>query len=246
MRILFLGYEKRYEVLIKSLKEKNDIYVIGYDIKDQVKKGDLSNLDFYDIIVLPMRGVNNLIVDGKNINGNIFENYKGKVYTGVKKDIKGNVESFLEDEEIVLENTLISVEGILDKISDLKKDNICILGYGKIGSMLYKKLKDKNIVFIGVKKEDDLKLDNSFLTTDIKQIEKVFKKCDLIINTVPNHIIEDKILKKYNKVFLDIASYPYGVDQDKVSKYPFYYQQYLSIPSKYAPERAGKILLKKF
>ena len=46
--------------------------------------------------------------------------------------------------------------------------------------------------------------------------------------------------------FLDIASTPYAVDQVKVFDYPFEYQLYSSIPSKYAPDRAGRVLLKKF
>lgn len=246
MRILFLGYERRYEVLINTLKDKNDVYTMGYSEIENVRKGSLENINFYDIIVLPMRGANNLVVDNEYIDGNVFEKFKGKVYTGVKKNIKGNVESFLDDEEIVLENTLISVEGIIDKISNLKKDTICILGYGNIGSKLYERLKKDSLVFIGVKNSKDLYLDNSFLTSDKNSLEDVFNKCDLIINTVPNHIIDDDVLKKYSKVFLDISSYPYAIDQNKLNNYPFYYQQYLSIPSKYAPDRAGKILLKKF
>ena len=246
MRILFLGYERRYEILIDTLKEKNEIYTIGYDSIEGVKVGTLDNLNYYDLIVLPIKGIKNLTVYNKRVDGNIFEKFKGKVYTGVKSNIKGNVESFLDDEQIAKENTLISVEGILDKIKTFKKDIICILGYGKIGSMLYEKLKDESITFIGLKNEKNLELENSFLTSDTNKMEKIFEKCDLIINTVPYHIIPESILTKYDKLFLDIASYPYAIDIEKKDNYPFYYQQYLSIPSKYAPDRAGKILLKKF
>ena len=244
MRILFLGYDARYEIVINTLKNKYDVYTVGYEVYEGVKKGKIDNLNIYDIVVLPIRGVKSL--KEYNVDNNILKDYKGVIYTGIKDGIENNVVSFLDDDEICLENTLISVEGIIDKIKNIKKDVICILGYGKIGSRLYNILKDKYKVYIGVKNKDDLNLENSYLTSDQEKMKDVFLKCDLIINTVPDHIISEDILKSYKGKFLDIASYPYAIDQESINNYPFTYQQYLSIPSKYDKNRAGKILLKKF
>ena len=58
--------------------------------------------------------------------------------------------------------------------------------------------------------------------------------------------IDDDILNKMRGYFLDISSSPYGIDINKINKYKLKYDLYSSIPSKYAPDRAGKILLKKF
>lgn len=43
---------------------------------------------------------------------------------------------------------------------------------------------------------------------------------------------------------LDIASSPYGINQELVKKYNLNYNLYLGIPSKYAPKEASDILLK--
>ena len=44
---------------------------------------------------------------------------------------------------------------------------------------------------------------------------------------------------------LDIASYPYGINEEIIKKYKenIKYNLYLGIPSKYAPKEASEILL---
>ena len=54
------------------------------------------------------------------------DSYRGIIYTGIKKNLIGNIISFLDDEDIVLENTLITVDGIIDRIKDINRNNICI------------------------------------------------------------------------------------------------------------------------
>ena len=43
---------------------------------------------------------------------------------------------------------------------------------------------------------------------------------------------------------LDIASFPYGIDQELIKNYDIQYDLYLGIPSKFAPKEASDILLK--
>lgn len=246
MKILFLGKDDRYKIVIDTLKVKNDIYTIGYDDIKGVKKGKYSNINDYDIIVLPMSGIKNGRASNVVLQPNILDEYKGVIYTGRTEGLKGNVESFLDDKEIRDENTLITVDGIMHKIRNICKDSICILGYGNIGSKLYERLNDKYKVVVGVEDKDEGILENSFLTSNKEDLKEALINSNLIINTVPKHIIDEDILKQMEGAFLDIASTPYAVDQVKVFDYPFEYQLYSSIPSKYAPDRAGRVLLKKF
>lgn len=246
MKILFLGKDDRYKIVIDTLKVKNDIFTIGYDDIKGVKKGKYSNINDYDIIVLPMSGIKKGRASNVVLQPNILDEYKGIIYTGVTEGLKGNVESFLDDKEIRDENTLITVDGIMHKIRNMCKDSICILGYGNIGSKLYERLNDKYKVVVGVEDKDKGILENSFLTSNKEELKKVLINSNLIINTVPKRIIDEDILKQVQGSFLDIASSPYAVDQVKVFDYPFEYQLYSSIPAKYAPDRAGKVLLKKF
>lgn len=246
MKILFLGKDDRYKIVIDTLKLKNDIYTIGYDDIKGVKRGSFSNINDYDIIVLPMSGLKNGRVGNVVLPCNILNDYKGIIYTGRTEGLNGNVVSFLDDKEIREENTLITVDGIMHKIRNICKDSICILGYGNIGSKLYDRLKDDYLVIVGVEDKDKGIIENSFLTSNKKHLKEVLINSKLIINTVPKHIIDEDILKNIEGSFLDIASTPYAIDQVKVSDYPFEYQLYSSIPSKFAPNRAGKVLLKKF
>ena len=246
MKILFLGKDDRYEILIDTLKTKYHIYTIGYDNKAGVLKGSLKQIDDYDIIVLPMSGIKNDRAGNVILPSGLLDNFKGIIYTGRKAGLKNNVQSFLDDDEIVLENTMITVDGIMHKIRNINKDSICILGYGNIGKELYKRLSDKYLVIVGVKEEEKNIIKNSFVTSDKNDLKRVLVNSSLIINTVPFHIIDDDILKQITGCFLDIASYPYAINQKDIYNYPFEYQLYSSIPSKYAPDRAGKILLKKF
>lgn len=246
MKILFLGKDDRYEILIETLKLKYQIYTIGYDHKIGVERGSFKDLNLYDIIVLPMGGIKNDRAGNVILPGNVLDTYNGVIYTGRRDGLKGNVESFLDDEEIVKENTNITVDGIMHKVRNVNKDSICILGYGNIGKKLYDKLKDNYLVIVGVPLEQKGIIKDSFVTSNKCDLKKALVNSKLIINTVPDRIIDEDILKKINGSFLDIASYPYAIDQAKIYDYPFEYQLYSSIPSKFAPDRAGKILLKKF
>ena len=245
MKILFLGYDARYEVLISILSNKYEIDSIGYN-NSNISVSDIKSINDYSIIVLPMSGIKNNYASNVLIPDNLLDNYTGLIYTGNTKGLKGNVESFLSDKEIVYNNTIITVDGIMDRISSIDKVIICILGYGNIGSMLYDRLKDNYKVIVGVKEDEVGIVKDSFSTSNKKDLEYYLKSSDLMINTVPSHIIYEDILGSINCYFLDIASYPYGVDKTKITNYKFKYDLYSSIPSKYAPIKAGKILLKKF
>lgn len=246
MDVLFLGKDNRYDVVIETLQKKYNVECIGYE---KYKVGDLNNISKYDIIVLPMSGIKNGKVGSIELDIEIFNNIKDNciIYTGVvpKELKKGKIISFLSDKEIIKENTNITVDGMIERIKNIKKDKICILGYGNIGSLIYSKLCDKYDIVVGVK-DKKIKNLNSFLTSNEQLMKYYLLNSDLIINTVPNNIIEEKYLNDINGYILDVASYPYGINSELVNKYNLNYDLYLSIPSKFDPRRAGKILLKKF
>lgn len=75
----------------------------------------------------------------------------------------------------------------------------------------------------------------------------MFKVCDIAINTVPHNIIpEEGVSCEYVPYILDIASSPYGINQELAEKYKdkIEYNIYSGIPSKFAPKEASDILLK--
>ncbi len=80
-----------------------------------------------------------------------------------------------------------------------------------------------------------------------QNIIEAFNICNIIINTIPYNIIPDEALLAENKPYiLDIASFPYGADENIVGKYKdkINYKLYLGIPSIFAPKRASEVLLR--
>ena len=248
MNVLFLGKDQRYEVIIDYLNKTHNVECIGYDNQ---KIGSLEHIDKYDIIILPMYGIKNGMIDNIQITESIINKIRDDciIYTGLKpKELAyKKIISFMDDEKINDENNQITVEGIIDNIKDKDKSMICILGYGKIGKLLYDKLKSDYFVLVGVKKETDfLSRGVCFETGNLDCLKRNLQSSTIIINTIPKNIITEDIASNIKGYILDIASSPYGIKQSLVSKYHLNYYLYSSIPAKYDPKRAGKLLLKKF
>ncbi len=90
------------------------------------------------------------------------------------------------------------------------------------------------------------KVQNYYPLTSQNIIE-IFEIVDIVINTIPYNIIpEEAIVSNHLPYILDIASAPYGINQEIVKKHKnnIKYKIYPGIPSNYAPEEASEILLK--
>lgn len=160
--------------------------------------------------------------------------------------------SFLDYEEVKSVNDELTVEGVLDYIRDKNNDSVCVIGYGKLGKELYWRLTDSNINTFVISRPKEViyndKVLNYYPLND-KNILEVFKVCDIVINTIPYNIIpEEAFMCEYVPYILDIASFPYGVNEEIIKKYKdiVNYDLYLGIPSKFAPKEASLILLKTF
>lgn len=264
MKILFLGGDARYNIIIDDLiREGHQIDALGYIEKKLNSKATPATLedlkiDRYDQIILPADGIkeNNTITTQKgklSLPKNFFQNINphtnfiiGLETEYSKKLLPPNKTiSYFQDENVKKENTHLTVEGILDYIKYYQKKQICILGYGNIGKSLYQKLNEKYPVKVGViTSQDKAELkEQAFYTTDKEQLKQVLKNSTLVINTVPANLIEESMINP-NGFILDIASYPHGANKYILNSYSNYYL-YLGIPSKYNHEKAGKILSKK-
>lgn len=140
--------------------------------------------------------------------------------------------------------------GVIDDIKDRKNDTICILGYGKLGKELYSRLKHTHVKTYVISRPKELifkdKVEN-FYPLSSQNVLEVFNICDIVVNTIPYNIIPEEAITLENKPYiLDIASFPYGVSPDLISKHKdkVNYRLYLGIPSVFAPKEASEILLK--
>ena len=237
------------------------------DIKKfNMEKDSIKNID---IIILPISGIkNDYSIDSefsKNkifIPKNLFLDCKENVqiFTGNRTETlddmiskTATINTFF-DNDFKKSNSLITVEGILEDLiskrgnKTIHNSNILILGYGNIGKPLVQILDILNAnLCVGVLEYNDYfdlcnKNIKSFNTNNYQKLKDNIKNKDIIINTVPKHIISDELINKISSdcYILDIASFPYGFDREKVKNKN--YNLYSKIPSKYAPDVSSKLL----
>lgn len=264
MNILFLGGDKRYKYMMRELEESDTVYQIGFNMESpNIHEENIENLNLskFDMILFPINGLSdNLEVKSENgmisLSEDIFENLDKDtlVFTGLKtKKLlelipEEQIISFLDDEEVEDINNNLTVEGTIDDIRDRKNDSICILGYGNLGKELYLRLTSAGINTYVISRPKELiykdKVKNYYPLSP-ENIAEVFKVSDIVINTIPYNVIpEEAVSNGYVPYILDIASSPFGINQELVKKYNLNYNLYLGIPSKYAPKEASDILLK--
>lgn len=266
MNILFLGGDKRYKYMMSDLSEDCMVSQIGFDFSfSNVYEESLESLDLskFDVILFPISGINDNM-EIKSEKGNIilekslFKDLSKDtlVFTGLKtKKLlelipEEQIISFLDNEDVKNVNDSLTVDGTIDDIRDRKHDTVCILGYGKLGKELYLRLSSSGIKTFVISRPKELIYNDkvkNFHPLNSQNIIEVFKLCDIVINTIPCNIIpEEAISCEYVPYILDIASFPYGIDQEIIQKYKgkVRYNLYLGIPSKFAPKEASEILLK--
>lgn len=276
MNCLILGGDKRYYEIIRDFKNKNyNVDMVGY-INEFAGTSSINyediNIKKYDLILFPISGVgNDFIIKGEKnfkVEADLLKDVKENclIFSGIKtncleemmKYCKKNINFLMNDESIIKENSIITVEGIISDIITntditINKSKVLVIGYGNIGSYLTKVLNDlKALVSVSVVLDKDknlldkLKI-NSVYSNDINSMCKVISESDIIINTVPSLVLNEYYINymKNNCYVLDIASYPHGIDQEALNNKNIKNKIYLGIPSIVAPKTAGKILSKK-
>ena len=276
MNCLILGGDKRYYEIIRDFKNKNyNVDMVGYINEfagtSSINYDDI-NIKKYDLILFPISGVgNDFIIKGEKkfkVEADLLKDVKENclIFSGIKtccleemmNHCKKNINFLMNDESVIKENSIITVEGIISDIITntditINKSKVLVIGYGNIGSYLTKVLNDlKALVSVSVILDKDknsldkLKI-NSVYSNDISSMCKVISESDIIINTVPSLVLNEYYINymKSNCYVLDIASYPHGIDQEALNNRNIKNKIYLGIPSIVAPKTAGKILSKK-
>lgn len=259
----------RYNVTLVGYKNTYiNSSVKNIDIND-VSIGD------YDVIIFPINGVNenNLVSCRFNNNpvrlpADLLVGSKDNVliFSGIPTDNLSNMLEIadrkciymMKDNHVIRENAYPTVEGIIaDVINNteitLNDSNVLVFGYGNIGSLLvyYLYMLGAHVSVAIIKEEDKVILNklgfNNFYSYDHDSLISEIGRADIIINTVPKTVIDDSLIKYINRdaYVLDVASHPYGVDQEVLAEYFIKSKLYLGIPGKVAPKTSGKILTKK-
>jgi dipicolinate synthase subunit A len=164
------------------------------------------------------------------------------------KDVK--VHRFFDDEVLAMQNAYITAEGalayiILNTPKTLRESTALIMGYGRLGKALTGLIKKFGAsVYVATNPIDEIALAkvNADYVCTINNCRKHLNFFDIIINTIPARVLDEKDYAKINKecFILDLASKPGGIDEDKVKELKLNMAHALGIPGKTASRSAAE------
>ena len=155
----------------------------------------------------------------------------------------------MEYEEFAIKNAVATSEGAIKKAIEmtditLNKSNILILGFGRIGKCLARNLEGFGAnIYCEARKNKDIALIQSmgYNEVDLDNLDDVLSQMDIIFNTIPHMILNNKRVKllKKSACVIDLASVPGGVDFEELARREINTNWYLAVPSKDSPYSAA-------
>lgn len=186
----------------------------------------------------------------------------GNISAELKREAENmgvRVIDYFDNEELKIRNSLLTAEGAVSVAMNELDVALCgassaVVGYGRIGMTLAAMLRSLGAdVTVAARKGTDTARAAAFglntlkIGLDEQNRSTLFSLCrgyDIIFNTVPFRLFTDEILSKLDRetLFIDLASDPGGFDPEAARRYGIRTVKALSIPGKYAPVSAGRLL----
>ncbi len=248
---------------IRALELTEQLLEKGYYITDQTK-----DLSYSDILYFGLKGI-----DRKN---RLMTNQGTKVLTDseirlipknsyvitlihndymqeIADKYNFNYIALLNDEDYLYYNSILTAEGLISYIIahrryPLYESKVLLLGFGHcakpILSLLTAFQAEVSVAVRNPKYVDEIKK-NKGKYVDIENLD--LSEYDLIINTIPTVVIDEKELDtaKRQCFLIDIASYPYGINHHYALSKGLNCIILPSIPAKYAYSFAAEMICKK-
>ena len=158
----------------------------------------------------------------------------------------------MKREELAVLNTIATAEGAIEiAISNTNKiihgSKILILGFGRIGKVLAKKLVGLSAkVTCAARKDEDFAWIKAYgyRETNISTLKENLSEYDMIINTVPSQILTKERLEyvKDDCLLIDLASNPGGIDKKAVKDKNLKLIWALALPGKVAPVTTAEFI----
>ncbi|WP_027339220.1 dipicolinate synthase subunit DpsA [Halonatronum saccharophilum] len=274
-KVGFLGGDDReLELLSILLKKGASLEVLGQleGLKEDevIFVDSLMNLSKeLDVVIAPMTGTDqNLKIkktfEDKNVvlTEDFFATLKPgtKFFIGFAKDkIKAWCQKYQIElielaalDEVAILNAIPTAEGAIEIAMQempitLHKNNSFVLGLGRVGLALARRLKALGSNTYGVaRKPKDLARaeEMGLIPVHFNDLDELLGEGDFIFNTVPALILDKERLEKVNPegIIIDLASYPGGTDFDAAQNLGIKAELALGLPGKVAPKSAGRIL----
>ena len=191
----------------------------------------------------------------------LFENIDSGLFVAgrLTDDIKNLAEEnnvkyidILEREELAVLNAISTAEGTIqiameETTRTIHGSLVLVMGFGRIGKIIAKMLDGIGArVYCEARKNSDLAWIKAYGYTPVhlNDVENIFPKFDLIINTIPKVILTEEKLKLIKKecLLIDIASSPGGVDKVAAKRLGVKNIWALSLPGKVAPHTSAEFI----
>lgn len=151
----------------------------------------------------------------------------------------------MKREELAVLNTISTAEGTIEiAISNTNKilhgSNVLILGFGRIGKVLARKMSGLSAkVTCAARKDEDLAWIRAYghNATNINALGENLAEFDVIINTVPHLILTKERMNYVSEecLLIDLASNPGGIDKISAKNRNLKLIWALALPGKVAP-----------
>ena len=223
---------KKVQVVIGPIPFSSD----GININMPFSEGKLSVREF-------MHNLNAKILIAGTIAPNVYE---------LANDDYIEIVDLMKREELAVLNTIATAEGAIEiAIANTNKilhgSNVLVLGFGRIGKVLARKLAGlATKVTCAARKEEDLAWIKAYghKATNINLIGKNLSEFDVIINTVPQMILTAEKMEyvKPDCLLIDLASNPGGIDKKAAKEKGLQLVWALALPGKVAPTTTAEFI----
>lgn len=272
MKVTFLLGDERHQYACEYLlKQGIDAFsFIDHELDDEVRQRLIDSTVIVFPLPITRDGVSINNPSGKTriLISDILELVSeksllvaGKIPVVIKKlfnQKKIKYIDYYDLESYQIKNALISAEGTIHYAMQQYKGgiygtDIAILGYGRIGKILAYFLhlqgasttvctrKDSDLAWCNLMGIKTFKVEISEHRNNLKEIAN---KNDIFINTIPSNVMDEEFIKniRNDTLIIDIASEPFGIEQNLLDKYDINYHRELGIPGRFAPKSAGEAL----
>lgn len=179
----------------------------------------------------------------------------GNISNSAKEKLEGSYEKVIDlmkQEELVILNTIATAEGAIDVAIQntntiIHGSNVLILGFGRVAKEVATKFHGLSAkVTCAARKTTDLAWIKTlgYDAVNINELGEDLKKYDIIINTVPQMIIEKENMQfmKQDVLLIDLASSPGGINIEDAKKMNLKFVWALALPGKIAPVTSAKFI----
>ena len=158
----------------------------------------------------------------------------------------------MKREELAVLNTIATAEGTIQIAIEntnriLHGSEVLILGFGRIGKVLARKLAGLSVkVTCAARKDEDLAWIEAYghKSLNINNLSENLRPFDIIINTVPHVVLTEQKLEYVRKdaLLIDLASNPGGIDKKAIKDRNLKFVWALSLPGKVAPTTSAEFI----